>query len=134
MNTPDPVIWNGAVQENELDIQNIVNNAVYLQYFDHARIQLLQSKGIDWAEWHREGFNLVLIHTDMAIKQSLKAHDKFYIKSTYEKVGRLKIIFTQEMYQGKNNTLVAKAANTMACVSIHTGKPVMPEKILTSLF
>lgn len=87
MNPPDHAIWNGAVQENELDIQNIVNNAVYLQYFDRARIQLLRSKGIDWAEWHREGFNLVLIHTDMAIKQLLKAHDKFYIKSNTKNRG-----------------------------------------------
>ncbi|HSW93286.1 MAG TPA: thioesterase family protein [Gammaproteobacteria bacterium] len=134
MNTVDPVIWNGAVQENELDIQNIVNNAVYLQYFDQARIQYLRLKGIDWAEWHRDGFNLVLIHVDMVIKQSLKTQDKFYIKSTYEKSGRLKIIFNQAMYHNKNDTLVAKAANTMACVSIHTGKPTMPEKLLTSLF
>src|SRR5438105_1110468 len=107
-------IWNSEVQENELDIQSIVNNAAYLQYFDQARIQYLLSKGIDWEEWHRNGFNLVLIHVDMAIKQSLKAHDKFYVKSTYEKLRRLKVIFNQEIYNKKNDTLVAKAINTLA--------------------
>lgn len=134
MNTFYPFIWNSEVQENELDIQNIVNNAAYLQYFDQARIQHLLAKGIDWEEWHRNGFNLVLIHVDMVIKQSLKAHDKFYVKSTYEKSGRLKIVFDQAIYKTSNDTLVAKATNTLACVSVQNGKPVMPEKLLTLLF
>jgi acyl-CoA thioester hydrolase len=134
MNTVNPFIWNSEVQENELDIQNIVNNAFYLQYFDHTRIQQLLSKGIDWEEWHRNGFNFVLFHVDMAIKQSLKAHDKFYVKSSYEKSGRLKIIFDQTIYKTSNNTLVAKAINTLVCVSVKNGKPVMPEQLLTLLF
>lgn len=129
-----PFIWNSEVQENELDIQNIVNNAVYLQYFDRARIQHLLSKGVDWEEWHQNGFNLVLIHVNMAIKQSLKARDKFYVTSMYEKAGRLKIIFNQEIRKIDDDKLIAKAANTLACVSVHNGKPVMPEKLLALLF
>src|SRR5579862_4316180 len=131
---PNTFIWNSQVQDKELDIQNIVNNAAYLQYFDRARIQHLLSKGVDWEEWHQNGFNLVLIHVDMAIQQSLKAHDKFYVKSSYEKSGRLKIIFEQTIYKKNDDTLIAKATNTLACVSVHNGKPVMPEKLLTLLF
>lgn len=130
----NPFIWNSEAQENELDIQNIVNNAVYLQYFDRARIQHLLSKGIDLKEWHQNGFNLVLIHVDMAIKQSLKAHDKFYVKSTYEKSGRLKVIYDQTIYKTSDDTLVAKAINTLACVSIRNGKPVMPGDSSALLF
>jgi acyl-CoA thioester hydrolase len=130
----NPFIWNSEVQENELDIQKIANNAAYLQYFDRARIEHLLSKGIDWEEWHQNGFNLVLIHVDMAIKQSLKAKDKFYVKSIYEKDGRLKIIFNQEIRKINDDKLIAKATNTLACVSVHNGKPVMPEKLLTLLF
>lgn len=40
-------VWNSEVRGYELDIQGIVNNAVYMQYFDHARIQHLLSKVID---------------------------------------------------------------------------------------
>lgn len=130
----DTFIWNSEVLKSELDAQDIVNNAAYLQYFDRARIQYLLSKGIDWEEWHRNGFNIVLIHVDMSIKQSLKAHDEFYITLSHKKSGRLKIIFNQAIYNKKNDTLVAKAVNTIACVSVHTGKPIMPEKLLTSLF
>jgi len=134
MTIPHPFIWHSAVQNNELDIQHIVNNAVYLQYFDRARIQYLLTKDIDWEEWHQNGFNLVLIHVDMAIKQSLKADDTFYVKSTYEKSGRLKVIFNQTIYKKSDDTLVAKAINTLVCVSVQSGKPVMPERLLERLF
>lgn len=134
MNILDAFTWVAEVQEQELDVQNIVNNAAYLQYFDRARIQYLLSKGVDWVVWHQNGFNLVLVHVDMEIKNSLKAHDKFYVKSTYERSGRLKIIFHQTIYKAGNDILIAKAKNTVACVSIHNGKPVMPNKLATSLF
>ena len=130
----NPFIWNSKVQENELDIQNIVNNAAYLQYFDRARIQHLLSKGVDWEELHENGFNLVLIHVDMTIKQSLKSHDKFYVKSIYGKSGRLKVVFDQTIYRANDDTLVAKAVNTLACVSVQNGKPVMPGHLSNLLF
>ncbi|MBA3660149.1 MAG: acyl-CoA thioesterase [Gammaproteobacteria bacterium] len=134
MDTPNTFIWGSEVQQHELDIQDIVNNAAYLQYLDRARIQILLSKGVDWKVWHQNGFNIVLTHIDMELKNSLKVHDKFYVKSTYEKSGRLKIIFYQSIYRTDNDKLIAKATNTVVCVSIHNGKPVMPNELLTLLF
>lgn len=136
MNTAscDTFIWNSEVLEQEIDIQGIVNNAVYLQYFDQGRIQHLLSKGVDWEIWHQNGYNFVLIHVDMEIKNSLTLYDKFYVTSKYEKVGRLKIIFHQTIHKKDNNRLIAKAINTIACVSLCNGKPVMPGNLLTSLF
>lgn len=134
MNTPDTFTWSAEVQEYELDIQQIVNNSVYLQYFDRARIQYLLSKGIDWEVWHKNGFNLVLVHVDMEIKNSLKAHDKFYVKSTYEKSGRLRVIYYQTIYKTDDDKLIAKAKNTMVCVSLNSGKPIMPDELSTLLF
>jgi len=134
MNIPDVYTWHSEVKPNELDIQEIVNNAFYLQYFHEARLCILMLKGIDWEEWHRNGFNIVVIHVDMSIKQSLKANDQFYVHSTYTLSGRLKIIFEQIIYKKGDDTLVAKAITTLSCVSIRTGKPVMPQNLLNLLF
>lgn len=134
MNLSDAFIWNGVVKEDEIDIQNIVNNAVYLKYFDSARIAYLLSKGVDWEKWHHNGFNLVLVHVDMEIKCSLKINDEFYVKSTYEKYGRLKVVFQQHIYKADNNQLIAKAKNTVVCVSLLSGKAVMPSELSILLF
>jgi len=132
--TIDSFVWNSEVQQNELDIQKIVNNAVYLQYFSQARIHYLLTKGVDWEEWHRKGVNIVLIHVDISFKHSLKAHDQFYIHSTYKKSGKLKIIFDQTIYKTHDHKLVAKGINTLTCVSVQTGKPIMPQELVDLLF
>ena len=38
------------VRDYECDLQGIVNNAVYQNYLEHARHQLLKSIGVDFAE------------------------------------------------------------------------------------
>lgn len=123
------MIWRGEVQDHEIDLQQIVNNSFYLQYFDRARVQGLKEIGIDWEVWHHKGFNIVLVHTDMTLKKSLKARDQFYVKSTYEKSGKLKIIFHQEIYLAGTDQLIAKAVNTLVVVDINSEKPVAPNEI-----
>lgn len=126
-------IWDSEVRGYELDMQGIVNNANYFHYFDHVRILQFFSIGIDWADWHRKGFNLVLIHIDLSIKSSLMAHDKFYITSEIERSGKLKLLFIQKIYRKQDNKLIAHAINTIVCVSTKTNKPVMPKELETLL-
>lgn len=125
--------WQSEVRGYELDLQGIVNNAVYLQYFDHVRVQHMMARGLDWQAWHHKGYNLVLIHVDMELKKSLQGYDKFYITSSIEMHGRLRVIFHQEIYRD-DHQLIAKAKNTIACVEIKTGKPVMPDELTKLLF
>mgnify|MGYP005695630351 FL=1 len=51
-----------SVRDYECDLQGIVNNAVYQNYLEHARHQFLRSCGFDFAQLHREGHDLSLIH------------------------------------------------------------------------
>jgi acyl-CoA thioester hydrolase len=131
--TDHTFIWHSTPEPADIDIQQIVNNAAYLKYFDHARREYLLTKDVDWEAWHHRGYNLVLIHVDMAIKHSLKLDDKFSVTSRYEKAGRLKIIFHQEIHRDADNKLIAQAVNTIVCVSIKTGRPVMPEELAALL-
>lgn len=127
-------VWHSEVKPQEIDIQNIVNNSYYLNYFDQARIQFLLSKGIDWEVWHKNGYNLVLAHVDMSLKFPLKAKNQFYVTSTMERSGRLKILFTQKIFRKSDNKLVAEAINTVVYVSIKNSKPVFPPELEDLLF
>lgn len=127
-------IWDSEVRGYELDAQGILNNAHYLHYFDHVRIKHLYSKGVDWNEWHNDGFDILLAHVDMAIKASLIAHDAFYITSRIERAGKIKILFKQQIYRKSDDKLVADATNTVVCVSTKTKRPTMPEKLEMLLF
>lgn len=122
-------IWHAQVRNYEIDLQGIVNNAVYLQYFDHVRVQHMKSKNLDWAAYHAQGLDLVMTHVDMKIQDSLRINDEFYITSTYQKVGRLRIVFTQQLYRKENDKCVASADSTIVCIDRKSNKPVMPKEL-----
>lgn len=133
MNQSQIFTWTSTVKNEDIDFQNIVNNAVYLKYFEQARAHLLSSIGVDLQAWHENGFNIVLAHIDMSIRKSLKLHDDFIVKSTFHRQGRLRVIFNQTIHTLEHDTLIAEAVNTVACASISTAKPVMPDALAALL-
>lgn len=130
--TNTPFTWQSEVRGYEIDLQGIVNNAVYLQYLDHARILYLMSKGVDWELCHKQGYNLVLHHVDLKFKHSLRQHDRFYVTTDVERQGRLKIVFHQSIIK-EDNTVIADAKSTCVWVSTVTGKPTAPENLIHPL-
>lgn len=126
--------WNSVVQTTELDIQKIVNNSVYMQYLDTTRIKHLQALGVDWVEWHNRGFNLVLAHADITYKAPLIDKDQFTVTSKIFRIGKIKTIFHQDIYRTSNMKHILSAINTVACVDIASGKPVMPRELEEKIF
>jgi len=49
-----------TVRDYELDIQGVVNNSVYGNYFEHARHEFLLSNGVNFAKLAHEGIHLVV--------------------------------------------------------------------------
>ncbi len=129
---PSPFTWHSEVRGYEIDLQGIVNNAVYLQYLDQTRILYLLSKKIDWETWHKNGHNLVVNHIDLHFKQSLRQHDQFYVTTVAKPKGRLKIVFEQSIFK-QDNTLIAQATVTCVCVSTTTNKPLASPELIQLL-
>lgn len=125
-------IWHSEVKKEDIDFQDIVYHANYLEYFDYARRNILEAKGIYLDELHRNGVDVVIAHVELTLKKSLKLHDKFDIKTTFHRSGRLRVIFNQKIYLADRDTLVAEATTTIVCVSVQTGKPVLPDAIALS--
>ncbi|MCE3238133.1 MAG: acyl-CoA thioesterase [Gammaproteobacteria bacterium] len=127
-------LWASEVRSYEVDLQGIVNNAHYFHYFDHVRVKHLLSKGVDWEEWHKAGFDLVLVHADIKFVSSLRFRDSFTVISKIEKISRLKILFRQTILRNTDNKVVAEALNTTVCVSTKTSRPIFSEKLDSLLF
>jgi acyl-CoA thioester hydrolase len=119
--------WESEVRDNEVDLQGVVNNANYFVYMAHSRHKHMKSLGIDFAKMHEDGFNLFLIHTDISFKDSLKSGDEFIVTSALKANGRIRFDFVQDVIRKSDGKIVTSAINTGVCVSITTGRPVMPE-------
>jgi len=95
------------VRGYELDSFNHVNNAVYLNYFEHARWQIVKETGI-LSFFHTTGNFLVVIETNVKYLREVKLFDALDIKTTVRREDPY-IVFYQEMVQSGSNLSVSKA-------------------------
>jgi len=111
-----------TVRDYECDLQGIVNNAVYLNYLEHARHTFLLKKGIDFAKLHTQGVDLVVSRIEIDYKQSLTSGDELVVSSSMHKEGHLRVVFNQSIHRAADGKLVVQAK--VIGVGIKNGRPI----------
>lgn len=86
------------VRDYECDMQGIVNNSVYLNYYEHARHKFLHANNLDFKEFTDRGIHLVLIRVEMDYLYSLSSGKKFSVSVKYNRISKLKCMFEQEIF------------------------------------
>lgn len=115
------------VRDYECDMQGIVNNAVYQNYFEHVRHQFLKSAGDSFSRLHDEGIDPVVNRVEIDYKTSLRSGDSFICKLAIERKG-IRYIFFQDIYRKPDNALCAKAR--IEVVSLYKGKLTKGDEFL----
>ena len=118
------------VRDYECDTQGIVNNAIYSNYFEHARHCYLLNKNHQFFELHKEGIELVLSTINIHYKKPLKPNDTFTVELNTKWKNKAKLEFNQQIIK-KNGTLIATAIAIIVCTI--NGKPVRFPKKLENL-
>jgi len=126
-------IYEGTVRDFEIDCQGIVNNATYVNYLEQCRNDFLRCLGIDFYEYHKKGYNLVVAGLNIKYRYPLKACDKFYVTAKISSVEHKRIFFEQSIYLKDSNKLIASATVTGACVDLDTDKACMPDFLIELL-
>jgi len=117
-----------SVRDYECDLQGIVNNAVYQNYLEHARHEFLNSRGLDFAELTSLGVIIVMIRAELDYLQALRPGDRFSVSVAAKPLGRLKVIFEQEIRRLADDELMLEAK--ISAVSLRDGKrPYFPEAL-----
>jgi acyl-CoA thioester hydrolase len=112
------------VRDYELDLQGIVNNSVYLNYFEHARHSYLKAVGIDWADMHEKGLDAVVYRIEIDYLSSLRSGERFEVRVRVEMKGRFRIVFVQEAVKEDGT---AASRTRVETVVTKAGRPVPPE-------
>jgi acyl-coA thioester hydrolase, ybgC/ybaW family len=104
------------VRDYECDIQGIVNNANYLHYLEVGRHEFIESRGVEFADLHRRGIDVVVAQAEIKFKRSLQPRDHFEVRVAVEKRG-LRYTFHQE--------IVRSADPLRAATDTSYAKPVL---------
>lgn len=120
------------VRDYECDLQGVVNNAIYMNYLEHARHEFLLSRGIDFAEVTRQGIHLVLVRAEMDFRSSLKPGDDFEVVTRYARESRLKFVFYQDVVRSRDGALMLSATMTATALN-DRGRPFEATEIISRL-
>jgi acyl-CoA thioester hydrolase len=120
-----------TVRDYECDIQGVVNNANYQHYLEHARHEFLISRGINFAQLHEDGLELIVTKVEIEYKYPLRSRDRFEIKTNIYKEGNIRLVFLQDIFRTDDMKLIVRARITGAATK--NGKPVYPAEVINKL-
>lgn len=109
----------------DTDCGGVVYYANYLKYFERARTEYLEERGVFVKECIQKGFFFVVAHQDIDYKAPASYGDVLSIEIKVSKISGASIIFDYVVKNKKTNQLIAVAGTTLACV----GKDIQPMKI-----
>lgn len=113
------------VRDYECDMDHVVNNAVYLNYLEHARHEFLLGVGIKFGELSRQGISLVVTRIEADFRASLTSGDTFYVRTSLNRKGRIRLQFNQGIHRSSDNKLMLSAVVTGTALN-ERGRPEIP--------
>lgn len=108
------------VRFRDCDVMGHVNNAVYLSYFEQARMHYFaQMVDKDW-DWKKEG--IVLVHNEVTYLKPILLHDKPIIFMNLIDIGEKS--FTLGYSVKVENKEVATGLSKLVCFDFESGQSV----------
>jgi acyl-CoA thioester hydrolase len=104
----------------ELDPYNHLNHAVYIQYFEVGRIDLLEAIGFGLAMLEEQGYRLVVTEIETRFLAPARAHDEIAVETSVGKIRRASSMWHQRMT--RNGDEIARQTVTAAVTDLD-GKP-----------
>lgn len=116
------------VRDYECDMDHVVNNAVYLNYLEHARHELLRGLGIKFGELSKRGVSLVVTRIEAEFKASLVSGDAFVVRTELQRKGRIRLLFIQYIYRALDSKLMLSAVATCTALNAQR-RPEIPHEL-----
>lgn len=116
------------VRYYETDGQGIVHHANYFQYFELARVKMLEAAGYDYAEVEKAGHFLVVHSIKCRYMLPARFGDTLRIVTTMDRITPARIDHSYQVY--REDALLAEGSSTIACVDAKGMVQRIPELFL----
>lgn len=119
-----------AVRSYELDSYNHVNNAVYQNYLEHARMDFLNKIGFRYNAFFNAGYIIPITHIDIRYKAMAVLGDTLYVDSYPTLLKTVHGAFHQTIRKA-DGTVCIEAEVEWCTVSKESGRPVkIPDEFM----
>ena len=105
----------------ECDTYGHVNNAVYLNYLEYARLEFMKAAGISYPALRGAGYGLVVVRIAIDYRKQVRSDEILRILTVPVAKGRVRVVFSQRIFRGEQT--VAEAEVTWVCIN-PDGRPV----------
>lgn len=112
-----------TVRGYEIDVQGHLNQAVYLNYAEHARWSMLQAAGIPQAAFGRRGVGPVVLETTIRYRRELLAGDEVEVTCGFE-WGEGKTFRVRQMVRKPDGRIAAEIDSVAGLLDLNARKLV----------
>lgn len=117
-------IFRLEVRSYELDIYNHVNNAVYINWLEHARSKLLQDKGLNYISITKAwGVRFMTVRTEIDYRRQLILDDQVEIHTSVTKIGNTSFTLRQDVFRRGEDAPAAEARVVIVYTDAKSGEP-----------
>ena len=104
-----PFVWELRVRSYELDLLGHVNNAVYMNYLEAARIEAMASIGLSLERLKKEGVHVVVAAAALRYLAPSHLHDELSVTVEVTRIGRTSVTVHQTVYNRSTDRLSVDA-------------------------
>lgn len=113
------------VREYEIDAAGGVPHAVFLNFYQQARHELLLALRFPFKELKEAGIGFVVLRVETDYHQSLFPDEDFVVHTTMSRISKLRFRFDQTIHRKDGGALVSTGVNIGTVVDSNN-RPVMP--------
>jgi acyl-CoA thioester hydrolase len=121
------------VRSYEVDFYGHVNNAVYLNYLEYARMKSLEDTGRSFREYMKEDVFIVIARIDIQYKGSAYMGDWLEVETSIKRVGNTSLVLQQDIVNVTQQKRIVEAEVTCVFVNREQRPIPIPQKFLHQL-
>lgn len=106
-------------------MMGVVNNAVYVNFMEDARVDALAQIGCRYKGMEEKGFAGPVLTLNVEYKSSARFDDELEISVKFERYTGVRLFLSYEMRDKRTDRLIATAESTHCFIDMKSGEPVI---------
>ncbi len=125
----EPEISRFRVRSYELDSLGHVNHAVYLNWFEHARMEVLERVGLTLDELFRRKWLPTVVRIEVDYRSEARMGSELRIETTMEELRRSSFVIRQKLLAESDGRLLAEARVVAVLVGADAKAIPVPDEV-----